>query len=380
MTGRVLHVQEPPDGGVAEHVRLLATGAARRGVRGDVAAPPSAVSVGRLRAAGVRVLPLPDIVGDMLAGRRDARTLRRLARVMTEGGYDLVHAHGLKAGLLARVLAAAGRIPVVYTPHGLIHRHQLMAAGHKNSQYHKTLWMERVLGLGTAALIAVCEEERAAVVSDRLLPARRVAVVHNGVELDPGAEPDRELLRFRGEGPLLGYVGGLRPEKGVDVLLDALELLAARGRAPRFAIVGNGAADAHVRARVAAGPLAATTVVAPFGGRVEPYLHALDAYVLASPWEGLPLGVLEAMLAGLPVISTAVGGVPEVVDDGRTGLLVSRNDPAALATAIDRLATDAGLRSRLAEAAAVEAARRFSADAMVDATLAVYERSRGARR
>jgi glycosyltransferase involved in cell wall biosynthesis len=167
-------------------------------------------------------------------------------------------------------------------------------------------------------------------------------------------------------------VSGLRTQKGLPTLLDALELLHARGTPVRFAIVGNGPLEDEVRRRIAGGPLRGTTLLAPFDGSVARYLNALDGFVLPSYWEGLSLAVLEAMHAGLAVIATAVGGTPEAVVDRETGLLVPRSDPVALADALTLLADDPALRRRMGEAGQRRARERFGVDRMVDATAELY--------
>lgn len=369
---RVLEFFEPVDGGVPEHVRLLSDGLAERGVEITVAGPPEGAPRAALEAKGIPYAPVP-IVGDMLAPRIDARTLAAVTRLLRRERFDLVHTHSLKAGLIGRLAAAATRSPALYTPNSLDWRFAA-ATGDRRARtvYLKSIWMERVLGRLTAAWIAVSDEERKAAVDLRLAAADRVHRIYNGIEADELTAPDERLRRFRGDGPLLGFVAGLRFQKGLPILLEALERLARDGEPVRFAIVGNGPLDAEVRERVACGPLAATTLVLPFDGQSGPYLRALDAYVLPSLWEGLPLAVLEAMAAGLPVVATDSGGTREAVAAGETGLLCPVGDVEALAAAVRRLAADGGLRARLGRAGRKRWRETFTAEAMVEATAALY--------
>jgi glycosyltransferase involved in cell wall biosynthesis len=293
---------------------------------------------------------------------------------MRKRRFDLVHAHSQKAGLLGRLAAVTARTPSVYTPNSLIHRFMFVVPSPGARQrYLKTLWMERVLGRITTAMIAVSEEEREAAVADRLIARRRVHVIRNAVDFDETVEPDRRLLEFRGEGPLVGMVAALRVQKGLPTLLSALEILAGQGAAPRFAIVGSGPLEDEVRAHIAEGPLAATTLLLPFEGRVEPYLRALDAFVLPSYFEGLPLAVLEAMAAGLPVVATDVGGTPEAVVAGETGILVDVKNPEALAEAIAAIAAQPDLRTRMGAAGRARYEAEFRVDRMVDETATLYD-------
>jgi glycosyltransferase involved in cell wall biosynthesis len=222
--------------------------------------------------------------------------------------------------------------------------------------------------------VACAEDEREAAVRDGVVSAERVHVVLYGVDPDPEIPPDPRLVEFRGEGPLLGLVATLREQKGLPTLLDALDELAGAGAAPRFAIVGNGPLREEVERRVRSGPLAMSTLLLPFEGRVEAYLRALDVFVLPSYWEGMPIAVLEAMALGLPVVATAVDGTPEAVTEGVTGRLVPLRDSHALAAALVEMARDPAARARMGEAAREEARRRFRIPRMVEEMEDVYTR------
>jgi len=359
---------------VAEHVWRLSEGLAARGHCVTVAGPADAVMRPAIEALDARFEPLP-IVGSVPAVRSDARSLARLGGVLRSGRFDVVHAHAQKAGIVARVAARRDGVPSAYSPHSFVYRTQLLRPRRGMAARHRlNLWAEQALGRGTALITACSDDERGAAIDDGIVPGERAQTVLYGVEPDLGAAPDPRLADFRGEGPLLGMVAGLRDQKGLPTLLDALELLAAEGRAPRFAIVGSGPFRAEVEDRLRAGPLAATTLLAPFGGRVEPYLRVLDGFVLPSYWEGLPIAVLEAMAMGLPVVATAVNGTPEAVEHGATGFLVAPYDARALAEAIAATAADGELRRRFGEAGQAVARARFSLPRMVDELEGVYRR------
>ena len=369
---RVLLVFQPPDGGIPQHVLQLALGLRDRDFGVEVAGPADAAIRSTVKAAGLRFVDLP-IKGDMLAPREDRATLGALTAAIADFGADIVHTHGQKAGLLGRMAARRAGVPSLYTPNSLVYRTQLLRP-RRGARARMILGrgVERWLGRSTAALIAVASEERDAMVSDGLASADRVHVVHNGASADASAAPDPRLVEFAAGEPLAGFVAGLRDQKGLPDLLAALELLAQRGEAVRFAIVGNGELRDMVAERLATGPAGPMTLLLPFDAPVEPYLAALDLFVLPSYWEGLPLAVLEAMHMGLPVVATAVNGTPDAVSDGQTGLLVAPGDPPALAGAIAELMSDAGRRQAMGEAAARAAAERFTIDRMVDETAVVY--------
>jgi glycosyltransferase involved in cell wall biosynthesis len=368
----LLEVVQPPDGGAAEHVRLLVLGLRERGHAVTVAAPPESSARADIEAAGANFVGLP-LVGNMLARGRDRAAARGLRALLAERHFDLVAAHAQKAGLLARPAARRAGVPAIYTPHLFVYRTQLLRPRLGSGlRFLLTRAAERRLGRTTAAIIAVSEDERRAAIEDGIAPPERVRTILNGVAPDLAIPADPELLAFRGDGPLFGFVAGLRDQKGLPTLLDALDLLAARGALPRFAIVGNGPLEDLVRRRLAAPALAGRVRHFAFGGRVEPYLRALDVFVLPSYWEGLPLAVLEAMALGVAPVASAVGGTPETIRDGETGWLFASGDAAALAARLEELAQHPELARRAGAAAAVVAARDFGVERMIDETEALY--------
>ena len=376
---RILQLFQPPDGGVPEHVRQLTVGLLSRGHEVVVAGPPDAQIREAVGEAGARFVPVP-LVGPVPAPLQDLAAWRGIRELVAEGRLDLVHAHGQKAGLLGRPAAARAGARALYSPHSFVYLTQLRRPRPgARLRYRANLAVERALGRRTAALVACSQAERDAAVRDVLIPPERVQVVLYGVEPDPSVPPHPRLAEFRGDGPLLGFVGTLRDQKGLPTLLDALDLLAERGQLPRFAIVGNGPLRDEVQRRVADGPLAGNTLLLPFEGRVEPYLQALDVFVLPSYWEGMPIAVLEAMALGLPTVATAVDGTPEAITEGVTGHLVPARDPGALADVLVGIAGDAEVRARMGDAAREAARRRFRIPRMVEEIESLYRSVGGAR-
>jgi len=220
------------------------------------------------------------------------------------------------------------------------------------------------------------------------LAAVPAGVIPNGVDIDrfcPANEPERHVLRDQLSLPqsatLAVFTGRLEPQKNVDNLLLAwkqVELNARPGEDARLLILGDGAQKSALFAL--AEQLDITDSV-HFVGRVDQvgnYLRAADLFVLPSRAEGLSNALLEAMACGLPPIATAVGGTPEVVEQGVNGLLVPPGDAAALAGALADLLTDPALRARLGEAARQTVVERYSLAAVADRYLEFYHRLLGA--
>jgi glycosyltransferase involved in cell wall biosynthesis len=212
-----------------------------------------------------------------------------------------------------------------------------------------------------------------------LVPKSRLDVVHNFVDVSrcAAAPETRERIRASlGLGPrdiALGSVGAIVAEKGLDLLVAAAPAVLDAVPRARFVLVGGGPAVYAARLRAESGRLGVAGAFVWTGPRedVPDVLSALDVFVLASRGENLSMAVLEAMAAGLPVVATAVGGVPEVVAGGETGLLVPPRDSRALAAALVRLAADSETARRLGAAGRARVTTRFSVATQVPLVEAV---------
>jgi glycosyltransferase involved in cell wall biosynthesis len=356
-----------------DHILQATRGLVGRGAEVVVAGPTHALVRPALEEAGAQYVALPWVAA-VPAPVADARTFRALGRLVDRIAPDVIHAHGQKAGMLARPVARRRGIPSLYTPHSFVYRTQMLRPRRAmRARFLVNRAVERRLGRQTTILTACSRDELDAAVADRIVSPARARVVYYGIAPDVEAAPDEDLLSLPGDGPLLGIVAGLRDQKGLPTLLDALEHLSREGRPVRFAIVGSGPMHDEVARRVASPLLSPTTWLRPFGGRVEPHLAALDAFVLPSYWEGLPIAVLEAMAMRLPVVASSVNGTPEAVAHERTGLLVPANDVAALAAAMQRMAGDQGLRERFGRAGREVVSERFSVTRMTDDLLDAYK-------
>jgi glycosyltransferase involved in cell wall biosynthesis len=209
--------------------------------------------------------------------------------------------------------------------------------------------------------------------------AERLHTVENGVDVRAvaaAARASRDAVRagwgVAPDVPVLLAAGRFSPEKGQDVLVEALARVhAAGGARPALVLLGDGVLRPDLERAAARLPAGSVRFD---GWRDDPWarLGAADVFVLPSRREGLPLALLEAMAAGLPVVATRVGGVPTALDDGRCGALVPPDDPGALADAVLALLRDPALRARLASAAAARAGERYDVERQVRALEAVY--------
>ena len=315
-----------------------------------VAAHGDGYLAGASRAAGVRYVPLRH-VRRPLDPVHDLLGLVELYRLFRRERPAVVHANSSKAGVLGRLAAVAARVPVrLFTVHGWAFR------AHRGLVARAYLWADRLACPLTTTTICVAEGDRESGLRARTCRGSRTVVIRNGVDLDrprrtppPSARPCTVVS-----------VGRLRHPKDFATLVRAMAALAP-GTA-RLRIVGDGPDRSAVASEIAG--LGLDHAVELLGTRddVGDLLADADLFVLSSESEGLPMSVLEAMAAGLPVVASAVGGVPELVRDGETGTLVPPGDSRALAVAIERLAADPALRERMGAAGHRRAEREFSLD------------------
>jgi glycosyltransferase involved in cell wall biosynthesis len=312
------------------------------------------------RRAGARYVPLRHLQR-ALAPREDLLGLVELIRLCRRERPQIVHANSSKAGVLGRLAATAARVPVrLFTVHGWAFK------AHRGRAARAYLWADRLMSPLTTTTICVAENERQAGLSARTCRRTKTVVIYNGVDLDRPRRPAAADVR-----PITVLsIGRLRAPKDFTTLVRAIA--ACEPGSVRLQIAGDGPQQAELADEITR--LGIADAVELLGRRddVQQLLGAADVFVLSSRSEGMPMSVLEAMAAGLPVIATAVGGVPEIVRDGETGTLVAPGDAGALGRAIAALARDPTLRQRLGAAGRRRAEREFGLAEFQRAHLELY--------
>jgi glycosyltransferase involved in cell wall biosynthesis len=317
-------------------------------------------SLARLRAAGV------DVVLAERRHRLDLRSLWRLVAVLRNRRVDIVHAHKFGSNVWAALLGHALGVPVV-----IAHEHTWSFEG----QLARRLADRNVVARFSDAVIAVSEADRSRMIANVGMPADRVVLVHNGIAgAGPGdADAIVRELGLRPGAPILLQTATLRPQKAVEVMIAATAIIRQAHPDVRLLVAGYGDV-ARLRAVAADHGVADTVTLLGPRSDVADLLACATVGVLSSDFEGMPLAVLEYMAAGLPVVSTNVGGLPEIVAEGKTGFLVPPRDPAALAEQVVRLLDDPALAGDMGTRGRLRQQESFSQQAMVGAVARLYER------
>lgn len=295
----------------------------------------------------------------------DLLSLFRLYRLFRRERPAIVDLHLFKARLLGGIAARLAGVPVVIeTLHGT-----QFAGYYRPLASWALLWIERILGRLVDAVVVVSDEVAQEVIRRKLASPRKLHVVQLGLELDRfmQARPGRlhRELGLPEALPLVGLVGRLVPIKGVSHFVAGAARVALDVPQARFIVIGDGPErDALDRQGRQAG-LGDRLFFLGWRRDMEQVYPDLDVVVLSSLNEGTPVSIIEAMAAGRPVVATRVGGVPDVIEDGVTGLLVPPEDPEAIATAVVRLLRAPDQRRRIGMTAQASAVRRFTATRMV---------------
>jgi glycosyltransferase involved in cell wall biosynthesis len=255
-----------------------------------------------------------------------AAAVREIADQLRHCRADVLCCHGYKADVLGRLAARRRHLPVVAVSRGWTGENAKVSLFEALDRLHLR-WMDHVVCVSEGQAIKV---RRAGVA------ASKVTVIHNAIATGRFDNPDpvyRQNLRGYFASPrshIVGAAGRLSPEKGFGVLLDAAALVAARVPEVGFVVFGDGPLRGELEMRIEATGLARNVVLAGHHHSLDPFMPFLDAFVLPSFTEGLPNVVLEALAASVPVVATAVGGTPEVLEDGKSGFLVCPGDAEAL--------------------------------------------------
>ncbi len=278
----------------------------------------------QIKETGTRVYDLS------LKGRIDPLLPFRLFSLMRREKIRILHTHLVHASIVGRLVAKLAGIRSITTT-----RHY----AYYNKQKKLVNWIEGKTALLNDNFIAVSRAVKDHMVKRENYDPREIEVIQNAVDLTLFDSTTSKTRSNRDKRFLLGTVGRLHPSKGYDTLLRSLPQVMERFPQMKLMIAGNGEEEEHMRQLCHALKISERVMFLGRKKRSEIFdlLQEIDIFVLASNWEGLPMAALEAMASGIAVVATKVGGLPEIVDEGKTGFLVPPAQPNALAEKINYL-------------------------------------------
>lgn len=375
---KVLQVVRPVEGGMLAHVRALLT--AESAPSFDLAAPDPESVCGDLRDETMRLFRVAIIEG---LPYHDVFAAYRLSRLVWQNRYQLLHLHGYKVAWVAAIARRlfSLRVPQLLTIHNAFPVIDRSVKGKLKSR------LLRQAVSGPDHIIAVSSD-----IANQLKTYGRdgdsLSLIYNGIDFDRFhffSSFDRvNARRLRNSAlvhelnldptrRLVGTALRMIPGKGLDLFLSAARLLGQGDDWIHFIVAGDGPYFAEFQRKVTQAGLGNRVTCVGWWRDMPRFFAGIDVFVFPSQAEGLPLTILEAMASGVPVVATRVGGIPEVIEDGIHGLLVSKGEVEPMAQAIRRLLSDEKLAYTLADNA-IRRAQDFSVEHMVNQTLALYER------
>ena len=354
---KILHTESSLGWG-GQEIRVLteARGVARRGHEVAIAAPPEA----RIHAAapeyGLERIALP-------IGRKSLHGLAAMRRALATARYDVVNTHSSTDSWLAALACRS----LAHAP-AIVRTRHISAPVPRNAA---TRWLYRQ----SAHTVTTGEKLRLQVIEEAALDAARVTSIPTGIDLErfrPGnAREARARVDLPPEANIVGIVATLRSWKGHTYLLEACAEI--NGADLLLVVVGDGPQRANLEAKARELGIPGRVRFVGNQADVAPWLQSFDLFCLPSyANEGVPQALAQAMACALPVITTPVGSIEELVEDGRTGVLVPPRDAVALRRAIESLLADGSRRRALGAAALAHAEAHLGDEAMVDAMLRVF--------
>jgi len=318
-----------------------------------------------------RLVIIPELKRDVCLWD-DWTAFCKLWGVFRRGKFDIVHTHTAKAGALGRLAALIAGVPVIiHTPHG----HNFY--GYFNKAVSRmVIIIERFLALFTDRMIALTELEKNDYSRFKVASGGKVVLIYMGLEPDilkPGNSGElRNKLEIESSGKLIGYVGRLDPVKGPQFFIEAARICLASNPGLKFVLCGEGSLRRQLEDRVDLLGLKGRIIFLGWREDAPDIISCLDMLILPSLNEAVGIVLIEAQSLGVPVIASNVGGVPETLRDGQTGILVPPGDPRAIAEAAAGLLADPQKMRNMSAAAREWAGRKFKAGDMVEHICAVY--------
>lgn len=348
-------------GGITTYLMTLTKGLISRGCSVHIASSGGNMET-TFTAKGARLINLNIRTKSELSPRLYL-AMPHLKRYIKEQNIEIIHAQTRITQVMGRWLNSLSRVPYVSTCHG----------------YFKPRLSRRIFPCWGDAMIAISPAVYEHLEHDFGVKREKIALISSGVDIDEFPMMDEGIKtvnrrRFGlGDEPLIGIVARLSDVKGQDILIKAMKIVIEKIPRAKLFIAGEGKWEAELKDLVRSLGLTHHVIFHPRVNQTAEILSMLDVFVMPSRSEGLGLSVMEAQACGLPVVTSRVGGIPSLIEDGKTGFLVEPENPGALAEALVKVLESPNLARRVGSAARKFVEEHCSSDKMVDKTLALYK-------
>jgi glycosyltransferase involved in cell wall biosynthesis len=303
----------------------------------------------------------------------DLYSLFKLYKIIRFENPDIVHTHTSKAGILGRIAAFLNRVPIIiHTPHG-----HIFYGYFGKFKTRLFIWFEKLAAKVTNRIITLTNIEKKDYISLGIGKEEKFSTIYCGINIDRFCKKDKEVLRkefgFNLDNIIIGWIGRLEKIKGCEYFIRGCRIIKdkMKDKNIKFLLVGDGLLRPYLEELT--GELKLSEDIIFMGNRdnIPEIMNIIDLFVLSSLNEGLGRVILEAMASGVPVVATRVGGVPEIVTDGITGLLIPPSNPEKIAWAVIEILNNKELYSKFSTNCR-ERAKLFSLDKMIKDTESLY--------
>lgn len=342
----------------------------------------------KLNAAGIRYLPLSHLKR-AISPWHDWLAFWQIVKLIKKEKPDIIHLNSSKISILGSIVVAlfrvlnfcgiriVSRFRVIYTVHGWVFNEDL-------PWWKKTFYLllEKWTAKFKTDIICLSEFEKQNAIRQKIAPAEKIKVIYNGIapiDFLPREQARKKLSAIVGaaitdETILIGSIGNLYKNKGYEYLISAIDKLLVTGYSLLVTIIGSGPEQNNLQLRINNYELENKIILTGAIPNAAQLLPAFDIYVCSSIKEGLPYSILEAMQAGLPIVATSVGAIPEVIKNSRTGMLVQPKNAAALADKLNYALHNLSLAQSLGVEAKKQVTAQYALQAMIEKTASLYRR------
>lgn len=301
----------------------------------------------------------------------DMKSVSELRKLIHKYEPDIVYAHSSKAGALLRMADMGISNKVLYNPHGWASEMNVPEKK-KNTYRH----IERLQVPFTDRIVCISDSEKRIALRERICPEYKLVVIHNGIDIEGIKEAppvSREALQIPSDAVIIGMVGRLTEQKAPDVFMNTATLIKKQIPSAYFLIVGGGILRAQTESMIKRLGLSDCTQITGWTDNPYGYMKLFDVGMLLSRWEGFGLVIPEMMYCGVPVVATSVGGIRDIIENEKDGLLVQPDSPEQAAEAVIRLMSDQKLMDQFRVNGRRKVYRRYDGRRMAEETEKLYE-------